>query len=81
METSEEEIERRDLCEILNTFIDRPVLWAKQSVEAVLLKLKKLNFLKYQPIYLVCFARGYFDELILLLNMLLFFIELTDINS
>ena len=64
METGEEEIEKRDLCEILNTFIDRPVLWAKQSVEAVLLKTKEAKLLEVSTNIpgLLC-ERVTFDEL------------------
>lgn len=64
MQTSEQEIERRDLCEILNAFIDHPVLWAKQSVEAVLLKAKEAKFLDVSTNIpgLLC-ERVTFDEL------------------
>ena len=64
MQTADKEVEKRDLCEILNAFIDRPVLWAKQSVEAVLFKTKDAKLLDVSTNIpgLLC-ERVTFDEL------------------
>ncbi|MCX6090662.1 MAG: GntR family transcriptional regulator [Candidatus Atribacteria bacterium] len=59
-----EEVEQKDLCEILNTYITRPVLWAKQTLEAVLLKSKDARLLEVSTNVpgLLC-ERVTFDEL------------------
>jgi GntR family transcriptional regulator len=64
MRITNEEIISRDLCEILNTFLVRPVLWAKQTVEAVILKSKDAKLLEVSTTIpgLLC-ERVTYDEL------------------
>lgn len=42
------EIETRELCDILNAFVSRPVVWARQTLEAVLISGESAELLKTQ---------------------------------
>lgn len=59
----ERETEVRELCDILNMFVPRPVVWAKQTLESVLITHKEAKLLGVQEGSpgLLC-ARITFDE-------------------
>jgi GntR family transcriptional regulator len=44
--TSVAELEEKDLCYILNTFISKPVVWARQTLESVLIEKEEAALLK-----------------------------------
>ena len=44
----EREVETRELCDILNMFISRPVVWARQTLESVLITGKEAKLLGVQ---------------------------------
>lgn len=60
----EKETETRELCDILNTFVPRPVVWARQTLESVLITGKEAKLLGVQESSpgLLC-KRITFDEL------------------
>lgn len=57
------EVETRELCEILNMFVSKPVVWARQTLEAVLITGKEARLLEAQENSpgLLC-KRTTFDE-------------------